>query len=368
MAAYLGVKFRSGLWLHAAFWIVYFSVNLFNELYLSSSFTAHPSSELLFDSVKAQLLLLAIKFPAVYYVLYSLIPRWAGARSRFLLLMEFATVFIVLLFCYRGLVQFVIWPYIVKETAPQLTTLQYIARFFYSLMDLLQVTGIAAAIRLFRLRIAAVRHEKLLMKEKLQSEMQHLRAQINPHFLFNTLNSVYALSRSKSDATPDVVMRLSTILRYMLYATEKKLVPIEDELAIAADYISLQQTRFGKKVQVRIEEKVDQPSTTVPPQVLLPLVENAFKHGTTDVSGATEIFIRIHLEKDRLFIETRNAKGSSSATNAGTYEGIGLQNLRRRLQMSYRDFQFGYGNQGDIFVVELSVNLSSYADFELSDH
>lgn len=352
--------------LHALFWIVYFAVNLFNELYLSSSFTAHPSSELLFDSIKAQLLVLTIKIPAVYYVLYSLIPRWSRSPSRIRLVLEFSIAFLLLVLCYRALVQFIIWPYIVRETPPPLSSLQYLARFFYSLLDLLQVTGIAAAIKLFRLRIAAANREKKLMQEKLQSEMQHLRAQINPHFLFNTLNSIFALSRQQSTETPDAVMRLSRILRFMLYASEQKTITVDEELKITMDYIGLQEIRFGSRVQLCIEKNIDDYSAQLMPQILLPLVENSFKHGTSDVTGAVKIRIDITLRHQQLKIEVANPLGTSSVTSESN-EGIGLQNIQRRLELLYHDYSFHYGRKENNFVVELNVNLNSYANLELPD-
>ena len=360
------MKNTRGIGLHLLFWTVYFGVNLFNELYLSSSFTAHPSSELLFDSIKAQLLVLAIKVPAVYYVLYLLVPRWANSPSRLRLAAEFILVFFFLLLCYRGLVQFVIWPFIVKETPPPLSALQYTARFFYSLLDILQVTGIAAAIKLFRLRISAMTNEKVLMKEKLQSEMQHLRAQINPHFLFNTLNSIYALSRSQSAAAPDAIMRLSKILRYMLYAAEKKTVTIEEELKITLDYIELQQIRFGDKVRIHINKNIDNAAACITPQVLLPLVENAFKHGTSGVTGPVEIVLHIELVRDQLNISLLNSLGAMPV-DPTEGAGIGLINMQRRLQLLYHDYGFLYEQRDDKFVVELNINLKSYADFELPD-
>lgn len=357
-----------GAGLHFLFWIVYFGVNLFNDLFLSPSFTAHPSAALFFNSVKAQLLVLAIKVPAVYYVLYALIPRWTASRSRLRLTGEAVAVFIVLLLCYRGMVQFIIRPFIYGEPYPPMTLLQHTARFFNSLLDLLQATGIAAAIKLFGMRISAVRREQAMMKEKLQSEMHYLRAQINPHFLFNTLNSIYALSRNMSAATPDAVMRLSKILRYMLYATEQKTVPIGEELRITMDYIELQQIRYGTRVRLQLEQHIDEPSAPITPQVLLPLIENAFKHGTSEVRGTAEIGLRIMLNARRLHVVIRNSVGEAAAQPAARKEGIGLANMRRRLELLYRDHRFEYDRREDNFVVDLYINLDSYADLELSDH
>ncbi len=358
-------QFR-GAGLHVIFWSVYFGIHLFNDLYLSPSFTAHPTRELFFGSVAAQLLILGIKMPAVYYVLYSLLPRWTRAGSRFWLALEFLAVFFVILLAYRGMVQYVIRPFIFEEPLPRLTNLQTIARYFYSLLDLLQVTGIAAAIKLFRLRIAAVTMEKRLIREKLQSEMQHLRAQINPHFLFNTLNSIYALARDRSGTTPDAVMRLSRILRYMLYATEQRTVTIEEELKITGDYMELQQIRFGDKVRVTIDQQIDDHAARVTPQVLLPLVENAFKHGRSATGTAVDIVIRVELTGQELRIMVQNPAGTAPSGPAKN-EGIGLANMRRRLQLLYREHSFEYARRDDTFVVELYINLDSYADLELPD-
>ncbi len=360
------MKRASGIWLHVLFWTVYFGVNLFNELYLSYSFNTHPSSELLFNSIIAQLLVLSVKIPAVYYVLYSLIPRWLRSPSRLRLASEFVLIFLLILVCYRCMVQLVIWPYVYKEEAVSLRLLQYIARSFYSLLDLLQVVGIAAAIKLFRLRLAAMKNEKLLMQEKLQSEMQHLRSQINPHFLFNTLNSIYALARTRSADTPDAVMRLSKILRYMLYETEKKTITIHDELKIIADYAELQQMRFGSKVQLIVEKNIDNASAAITPLIILPLVENAFKHGTTGISGVAQISLRVSLVQDQLSVSMQNPLGDISVKN-DEGEGIGLANMRRRLELLYRDHRFDYGKKEGNFVVALNINLNSYAGFELLD-
>jgi two-component system, LytTR family, sensor kinase len=353
--------------LHILFWLVYFSVNLFNELLLSSSFNAHPSTELAVDAVLAQLLILIIKIPAVYYVLYSLIPRWLNDQYKLRLFIEASFVFFILLIIYRMIIQLIIWPYIYHNPPVILSPLQLTARFFYSFMDLMQVVGIASAIKLFRLRIKAMRNEKMLVQEKLQSEMLHLKSQINPHFLFNTLNSIYSLSRSQSVHTADSVMRLSNILRYMLYETGKKTSSIKDELKIIDDYIELQQLRFGDKLKVNIHKEIDQSSAQVAPLLILPLIENAFKHG---IGNTEEDIIHIHIRvKDhQLMVEIRNAL-VERPTGIG-YEkehGIGLQNIRRQLQLLYKSYTFEHKENKGNFMVNLTIDLSSYAGFELFD-
>ena len=359
------MKKRKWLLQHGLFWFIYFAVNLFNELYLSASFTAHPSSELFFDSIKSQLLVLLIKIPAVYYILYSFIPRWLKTSSKPGLLLECAVVLIGFLIAYRIMIQWIVWPYIYHEQQT-LAVLQLTARFFYSLLDLLQVIGIAATIKLFRLRMSAIKNENALVREKLQSEILHLKSQINPHFLFNTLNSIYSLTRVQSPDAPDAVMRLSKILRYMLYETKKKTIAIEDELKMIGDYISLQQLRFGKKAEVNITTDIDDHSGQITPLLILPLVENAFKHGMGSTATISPIDIRISLQHMQLQAIIRNQFAPSSIKQEQD-EGIGLSNIQRQLQLLYREYNFIFGEEEQDFVVTLEINLTSYAGFELFD-
>jgi two-component system LytT family sensor kinase len=359
------MKKRKWLLRHGLFWFIYFSVNLFNELYLSVSFTAHPSSELFFDSIKSQLLVLLIKLPAVYYILYSFIPRWLKTSSKPGLLLECAMILLGFLIAYRLMIQWIVWPYIYHEQQT-LTVLQLTARFFYSFLDLLQVIGIAATIKLFRLRMSAMKNENALVQEKFQSEILHLKSQINPHFLFNTLNSIYSLARVQSPDAPDAVMRLSKILRYMLYETKKKTIAIEDELKMIRDYISLQQLRFGKKAAVDMITDIDDHTGQITPLLMLPLVENAFKHGMGSSAETSSIDINIRLKNKQLKVVIRNPSISPSIKQEQG-EGIGLSNIQRQLQLLYREYNFNFGKEGKDFVVTLEINLTSYAGFELFD-
>jgi two-component system, LytTR family, sensor kinase len=297
--------------------------------------------------------------------LYSFIPRWLLSSSRARLLAECSLVLFLFLLGYRAIIQWVVWPYIYHEQQT-LSALQLTARFFYSFLDLLQVIGIAAAIKLSRLRIKAMQREKKLVQEKLSSEMMHLKSQINPHFLFNTLNSIYTLSRMQAPEAPGAVMQLSKILRYMLYETQKKTIALAEELKIIGDYIELQQVRFGKKVETRLETEIDNPSAQITPLLLLPLVENAYKHGMGHTQDQTQILIRVRLQAQQLHFYLQNPIGTASI-KPKPGEGIGLSNISRQLQLLYRDYHFIFEPRGNDFVVQLDINLNSYAGTELFD-
>jgi two-component system, LytTR family, sensor kinase len=347
---------------HFLFWLSYFSIHLFNEIFLSYSWSMDPSVKLMMQSILALGLLLLVKIPAVYYVLYAFIPRWQRTDDRKKLWIESIAVAVAAIIIYRLLIHFVIWPYIYKEWPKEITALQFTARIFYSLLDILQVVAIAAAIKLLRLRMSAMKKEKELIREKLHSELLQLKSQVNPHFLFNSLNSIYSLSRTHSEETPGVVMKLSGILRHMLYENSKSLVEIGAELKVIDDYLELQQVRFGKKRSAVIYKDVPDLTVMIPPLIVLPLIENAFKHGA---ANADPITCSVHADHDMLHVVITNSVPDIPSKRED--EGLGLINIKRQLELMYRDYNFDYGLKEKIFTVDLTVNLKSYAGNELFD-
>lgn len=367
------MKRPNRIWFHLAFWLIYYLIYVFNELFISPSFSQHPSMDLALGAFVSQGLILSIKVPITYVFLYLLLPWWLAERQKFKVL---ATAFLCLLvfaILQRIMIQRVIWPYVYEEGARDMAHLQQIARVIYSSLDILQIVALAVAVRLFRMRLKAYKTEKALVQEKLQSEILHLKSQINPHFLFNSLNSIYALARSKSDHTPETVMRLSKIMRYVIYETGKSTVAVGDELKIAKDYIELQQIRFGKRVDLEMEVEIDEPGGQITPLLILPLLENAFKHGTEGNPGTISILVRIKLQEGKLRVETRNpvgkppGNGTAPGEEPQSGEGIGLTNIRRQLELLYRDFELRHGKEGGEFAVHLYIDLSTYAGTQLLD-
>lgn len=352
---------------HLSFWTVYLAVTLFTSLYLSASFQQHPSLELLGMQVKVMAMILCLKVAAVYYLLYAWIP--ALQRTGFTLrrVAEVVLAFALLLVMYRLLMHYVVWPYITGESPGPIPFSGQVARVFYSLFDLAEVAAVAVAIKLYRLRVEALRRERELIREKLHSEILHLKAQINPHFLFNSLNTIFSLSRQQSAQTSEAVMQLSQILRFMLYESEKKLTTIGQEMKIISDYIALQRMRFGSKVQVVQSVDIDNPSGPLAPLLLFPLVENAFKHGVGTEGENSEIILSVTLHMGILKVQVRNGVSPESVPRKGE-AGIGLASVRRQLELLYRDFEFRHGAASGVFTVDLQIDTQTYAGTELFDH
>lgn len=200
---------------------------------------------------------------------------------------------------------------------------------------------------------------KQLRIEKQEAELNYLKSQTNPHFLFNTLNNIYTLSRRKSDLTPESILRLSAILRFMLYETSGKFIFIEQEVEIIKDYIALEKLRYDDSLRVTFNCEIEDSNQAVPPLLLIPLVENAFKHGISETRGVPFIDIHLSIHHQKLSFEIKNSKEEISEQNA-VKENIGLTNLRRQLELLYTDYNLSVKQENSVFIVILKINLKSH--------
>lgn len=194
--------------------------------------------------------------------------------------------------------------------------------------------------------------------EKQSAELNYLRSQTNPHFLFNTLNNIYSLSRDKSDLAPESILRLSKILRFMLYETKGDFISIEQEVKIISDYISLEQLRYDESLRVNFNHDIEDMKQSIPPLLLIPLIENAFKHGVSEARG--NAFVDIHLSVNQRQLKFVVMNSSEGAPEKGLKENIGLSNIRRQLELLYKDFSMTVANGESLFTATLQINLASH--------
>jgi two-component system, LytTR family, sensor kinase len=198
-----------------------------------------------------------------------------------------------------------------------------------------------------------------LLVEKKEAELNYLKAQTNPHFLFNTLNNIYSLARDKSELAPESILRLSKILRFMLYETGGAYIIIEDELKVINDYIALEKLRYDDSLLVEVNYAVEDMRQPLPPLLLIPLVENAFKHGVSETRNQPFVDIRLSVDQLRLTFVVKNSKEPSSAGQP-VKENIGLSNLRRQLELLYREYDLSVQQDVSMFVSTLKINLASH--------
>jgi two-component system, LytTR family, sensor kinase len=193
--------------------------------------------------------------------------------------------------------------------------------------------------------------------ENLKTELSLLRSQVSPHFMFNVLNNMVSLARKKSDVLEPSLIKLSSLMRYMLYEADEEKVPLQKETEYLQSYIDLQQQRFGKNVAINVSLETANSAYEIEPMLLIPFVENAFKHGTGLISNAC-INISLYTRPGMLFFSVRNKFNETSSEIKDKTSGIGLANVKRRLNLLYGDnYVLHIEKKDDWFIVSLQLNL-----------
>lgn len=198
-----------------------------------------------------------------------------------------------------------------------------------------------------------------LRLEKQEAELNYIKSQTNPHFLFNTLNNIYSLARDKSELAPESILRLSKILRFMLYETSGEFIRVEQELEIISDYIALEKIRYDDSLRISFNYEIENMKEPLPPLLLVPFVENAFKHGISETINNPFLDIRLTVNKQQLLFSVNNS-AKSIAGEKNVKENIGLYNLRRQLELLYTDYSLTVGQKETVFTATLKVNLASH--------
>jgi two-component system, LytTR family, sensor kinase len=195
--------------------------------------------------------------------------------------------------------------------------------------------------------------------EKQAAELNYLKSQTNPHFLFNTLNNIYSLARIKSDLAPESILRLSQLLRFMLYETSGAYIAIEQELKIISDYIALEKLRYDETLHINFNYDIEDMKQAIPPLLLIPLVENAFKHGVSETRDRPFVDIHLSVNKRQLAFIVKNSTDTFPEEHL-VKENIGLSNLRRQLELLYTHYSLIVKQGESVFTATLHINLASH--------
>ncbi|WP_259014261.1 sensor histidine kinase [Emticicia fluvialis] len=343
---------------HFAFWLGY----LLFKTYLNFETLAYNQPKesyyrLFFLALGIQSIYLIVKIPLAYSILYFtgqfLSKRWGIIKTVSLTAIAFMVAI-------PGFLLLTYWvqKYILHHSMENESYLSA-ASFFYAFFLLGFTCGIALVFKLIRQNIKTRELAQELAKERLANELRFLKAQTNPHFLFNTLNNIYGLARKKSDDTAEVVLRLSKLLRFMLYETNKPFLPVEVELKIIEDYLELEKIRYNQRLKIGFSKTLDNLSIPIAPLILLPFIENAFKHGVGESIHDSFINIDIKLKNGYLFYQVENSK--SEDVSVENNEKIGLINVSRQLELLYPEHRLTISRLPSSFKIVLEINLNSHA-------
>lgn len=342
------------IFLHIGFWLIYtLTYAILHTAFAAPSDLAYALPLRFGRMWVGELFMLPVKLTAAYVFIYRLVPRFLLKRKYGLMFLWTVLLIIPIVLLNRVSTYYIISPFLYGEIPSY--ELYTAKRFLYALLDVLPTVAIVATIKLLRSHLANQQREKALEKARLTAELNYLKAQTNPHFLFNTLNNIYALARKKSELTAPVVLQLSKILRYMLYECSQEKVSIAKEIQVIEDYLALEKLRYNDRLEVQFEQSIDYPSTQIAPLLLLPFIENAFKHGVDSTRFETWVKIYLEVKRAQLTFRIQNAKEGKVAENE---KGIGLKNIQRQLTLTYPDrHQLIVNNEDKKYEIILHIDL-----------
>ena len=224
------------------------------------------------------------------------------------------------------------------------------------------VLGFALMINLVKRWWRKQKETELLAKEKTKAELQLLKAQVHPHFLFNTLNNIYFFTLTNSPQAPVMIKKLSGMLHYILHECDQPLVPLEKEIKMLQDYMALEKIRYAEQMQMTIDIEDDHDNKMIAPLLLIPFVENSFKHGASKMITQPWVKLYIYIENNRLHFTIRNSKPPTQEPIAAK-GNIGLKNVRKRLELLYPGtHELNIVSEPDSYAVYLILQLQDIKD------
>lgn len=342
----LSPKYR--IWSHVLFWLVYI---LFFTLMDYSFYDDYWKAFLKVVTT------MPVKMMATYLTLYVFIPRLLDNR-RYL---SFITLFFLtaVLFGYvaRAMLHMYWVPTYIPEYDYSEFPLTHLGKTAGNMISVNIVVFAATAIKLLKRNYHNEKITERLNKEKLDAELKFLKSQIHPHFLFNTLNNLYALTLQNSPKSSEVVLKLSNLLDYMLYECNVPLISLRKEISQIKNIIELEKLRYSNRLVVSFTASGSISNKRLPPLVMLPFIENAFKHGVSREIENSFISIDLNVKNDHLILRVENSKSDDDQPNESDYtKGIGLHNVQRRLDLIFgAKYSLQVFNEEEVFMIVLQI-------------
>jgi len=330
---------------HLLFWLssLVFALIVF---YVVSDYKLGLGPEII---VRAVIINLGFAF-AVYTNFYLLIPYFLKRKNYlfyvfWLIITLAASSLIIITLCF-----------IVQQQA---YSKDLFSTHFFTSAGYVAVTSLAKFLTdWIELQDISLRYNKV-EREKLEAELNTLKAQINPHFLFNSLNNIYSLSLINSEKTPQLILKLSDLMRHVLYESRENFVPLKKEISFVKNFIELQRVRLNDRFDIQVQIDGDPTDKLVIPLIFEPFIDNAFKHSPRSLPEKEFIYISIRIAGEWLYFEVSNSCCEEMALKKDRAHGIGLNNVRQRLAFLYKkeDYDLEISKKENIFIVRLKLRL-----------
>ncbi|OUU00661.1 MAG: hypothetical protein CBB99_05800 [Bacteroidetes bacterium TMED39] len=329
---------------HVLFWMLYFLFWYFLNK------NSNGETFALFNAIK----LVVYHGAASYFNIYVLLPQFLKKKLYFS--------YFISLFMLISLISFlvIITYYFVDFIPDQTKSSLWSQRFFvFNAISVSYTVAVTSSLKLVKNWYDREQQAKNLEKLNIEAELKYLKSQINPHFLFNSLNGVYALALQKDSKTPEMILKLSEMLRHLLYSGNHEWVSLEEEIDYLKNYLSFEKFRLKDRLEVKFSILGDIRNKKIAPMLFLPFVENAFKHGVNKQTKASLIEGKIKVDDNKLNFQLENNIAKILTKSDNNSGGIGLQNIQKRLKLMYpTSSTLEIENQKDKFTVKFSIDLN----------
>ena len=339
-------SYRIPIKYHFIFWISYFTLNVIRW---GSYYEDY------WYSFKSNIVTVTLGMLLAYFHVYFLLPKFLFKKK----IVSYIFFFIIGLIIFYIVRTELIFVFINENVWPESQTPQRAYAFNHILVVFLigiYDVGLATTIKLTTDWIINRKRIETLQETQLKTELQFLKAQIQPHFFFNTLNNLYALTLEKSKQAPEVVLKLSEIMEYILYDAKEPRIRLLNEINYIQNYIDLEKLRYGDKVEVQINMQGELEMLSVPPLLFLPFIENCFKHGTVE-NNKLNVVIDFEVTNENI-LNFRVVNNYNLFTQVKKNHGIGNKNVLRRLELLYKDnFTLNIKTEKQNYIVDLKIQL-----------
>jgi sensor histidine kinase YesM len=291
---------------------------------------------------------------AVYFNLYLLIPKFLKNKNYI-----FYTFWLLILLAISAILIQLIFVYFLKTKSfddqfrSMFSSHFFTAAFYVGITSLFKFVKDWIQLQEIKLKITQIE------REKLEAELNTLKSQLNPHFLFNSLNNIYSLALTHSPRTPEIILKLSDLMRHVLYESRENFIPVKNEVNFLTNFIELQKIRLNNQIDIQYSVEGDIPERKVIPLIFEPFIDNAFKHGIRNPAPAPFIHVFINFQPEILRFKIENNFNCTLPGKTSKSSGIGLKNIERRLEFLYSANEYKYEiiKTEDTFTILLEVQL-----------
>jgi sensor histidine kinase YesM len=334
---------------HLAFWTVwciYFAITFLVPTYWVPAWNLRgPMPQIekygvgisIFRILMNSVLMTLVHMFLVYGIIYYFLPGYTHSKKNRLSLTALLVLFIIFVACFNYLnflMTFSISTWMGYFT--KMPNMEYIIPVWIRqiVFNYPTIIGFALAIKLLKRWYIKQKETEQLIREKINAELQLLKGQIHPHFLFNTLNNIYSFILNDSELAPEMIKKLSSLLNYILNDCNRQWVPLEKEISMLQDYIALEQIRYGDRLNLSLQIQGTTRNKMISPLLLIPFVENSFKHGTSRMLTHPWVRLSFQIDSNYLDFSLINNKPEYYSESFGK-KGIGLRNVKKRLELLY---------------------------------